>query len=75
MAISMRLGIGRVNLVWRVGIRGFHGQGNGREGGCGSGGGDATCGRDVAALTVAMETEGCPWPWVDCLIQRSLIID
>ena len=40
MAISMRLGVGRIDLVWRVtGIRGFHGQGNGREGGRGSGGG------------------------------------
>ena len=74
MAISMRLGIGGINLVRRVGVRGFHGGRNGRERGRGSGGYTAR-GCNVAALAVAMETEGCPWPWGDCLVDRPPVID
>ena len=59
---STWLNVGWVNLVQRVGVRGFHGRGNGREVGCGCGGNTAR-GRNIAALAVAMETEGSPWPW------------
>ena len=74
MAVSMWMGVGGVDLVWRVGVRGFHGRRNGREGGRGSGG-YAAHGRNVAALAVAMETEGYPWPWGDGLIDWTPIVD
>ena len=74
MAISMWLSVGGVHLVRSVGVRRFHGRGNWREGGRGSGG-NAARSRDVAALTVAMETEWWPRPWGDCLIDWTSVID
>ena len=42
----------------------FHGRGNGRERGeMWELGVNAACSRKIAALAVAMEMEGCPWPW------------
>ena len=74
VAISMWLSIGGVHLVRSVGIRWFHGQGHRGERGRGSGG-NAARGRDVAALTVAMETEWWPRLWGDCLVDWTSIID
>ena len=74
MAISVRLGIGRINQVRSVGVRGFHGRGNRREGGRGSGG-NAARGRDVAALAVAMETERRSWTRGNRLIDWPSVVD
>ena len=74
MTVSMRLGIGGVDLIRSIGIWGLCGQRNWGEGGCGSGG-NATSGRDIAALTVTMETEGWPRPWGNCLVDWSSVVD
>lgn len=74
MAISVWLSIGGINLARSIGIRGFHGWGNWREGGSGSRG-NAAHGCDVAALAVAMETEGWPMLWGDCLIYWAPVVD
>ena len=70
----MWLSIGRINLVRSRGIRGFYGQGNWREGGSGSKR-NAARGRDVAALAVAIETEGWPVVWGGYLIYWAPIVD
>ena len=74
MAVSVRLGVGGINLVRSVGVRGFHGRGDRREGGCGSRG-NAARSRDVVALAVAMETERRPWTGRNCLIDWPSIVD
>ncbi len=74
VTISMWLGVGWIDLVRSVGIRGFHGWGNRGKGGCGSRG-NAARGSDVAALAVAMETEWWSRSWGDCLVDWPPVID
>ena len=56
MVMLMRHGVGRVDLIGRVGIRRFDWNGNGREGRCGCGGYAARSGHG-ATLTVTVHPE------------------
>ena len=51
-------------MEWGTGGRGGHGSGR-----------NVARGHNVAAFAVAMETEGCPWPRWDHLVDQTTIVD